>query len=283
MIAELSCASVAGATFPDNALFRLCHAVDLPPLFLLKKIISQLLLPPLLPLLCIVAGLLLMRRRPRCGKWIAWGGVVVSLFFVTPASVDLIARPLEDVPLLKEADLDSAQAIVILGAGFRRFAPEYGGVRIPNRLALERLRWGARLARSSGLPVLVSGEADLLGESLENDFGITPRWLEGDSLDTRDNARLSAAILKEAGIQRVVLVTHAAHMKRAMAEFATNGIVVIPAPTGFLGEDGGEPEYPIFYYMPGANAAFTGWYATHEWIGLLAFKLRGLLPAGGSV
>ncbi|MDP2811881.1 MAG: YdcF family protein [Rhodocyclaceae bacterium] len=239
--------------------------------FLLKKILSVLLLPPVMPLLCIVAGLLLMRRRPRLGRGLAWGGLALILLFGTPATVDLLVSPLEDVPVLQEKDIEGAQAIVILGAGYRRYMPEYGGP-TPNRLALERLRYGARLARHSGLPVMVSGEAELMAESLRQDSGIAPRWLEGTSLDTAGNARHSAELLLPEGFRRIVLVTHAAHMRRAAAEFAAQGFEVIPAPTGFLVDRGDDEGF--FYYVPGATAAHSGWYAAHEWAGLLVQKLR---------
>jgi len=52
-------------------------------------------------------------------------------------------------------------------------------------------------------------------------------------MDTAENARFSAAILKDAGLTTIVLVTHATHMPRAMALFTAAGLAMIPAPTGF--------------------------------------------------
>lgn len=248
----------------------------LPFTFLLKKFVAALLLPPLMPLLLVALGLLLLRRRPRLGRGLAWGGLLAAWFLSTPVTVNLITAPLEDVPLLRPQDLDRGEAIVILGAGAHRFMPEYGGP-VPNRLALERLRYGARLARASGLPVLVSGEVVPMAETLWFDFGVEPRWLEGGSLDTEDNGRNTANILRDEGIGRIVLVTHAAHMQRAMAEFAMQGVEVIPAPTGFLSSFEGEDPVPAFFdYLPGPTAAYSAWYAMHEWMGLLAFELRRL-------
>jgi uncharacterized SAM-binding protein YcdF (DUF218 family) len=248
----------------------------LPLTFLLKKFVAALLLPPLLPLLAIFAGLLLLRRRLRLGRALAWGGLLVAWLLSTPVVVNLITTPLEDVPVLQPQDLARGEAIVILGAGAHRFMPEYGGPG-PNRLALERLRFGARLARASGLPVLVSGEAGPMTDSLRADFGVAPDWREGGSLDTADNARNTAAILRGKAVGRIVLVTHAVHMRRAMAEFAAQGIEVIPAPTGFFSRfEGDEPRIWFFDYLPGPAAAYAGWYALHEWAGLLALKLRAL-------
>ncbi|WP_341648476.1 hypothetical protein [Thauera humireducens] len=96
-------------------------------LFWLKKLLAALVLPPLLPLLPVIAGLLLLRRRPRLGRVLAWGGVALNLLLTLPASVGWLAKQLEDPrPLSLEASR-GAQAIVVLGAGRRDYAPEYGG------------------------------------------------------------------------------------------------------------------------------------------------------------
>ncbi|RMF49444.1 MAG: YdcF family protein [Anaerolineae bacterium] len=57
--------------------------------------------------------------------------------------------------------------------------------------------------------------------------------LERQSRNTAENARYSAEILAEWGVQRIILVTSALHMPRARALFEAQGLTVIPAPTGF--------------------------------------------------
>lgn len=258
----------------DNASNIGIHMETLPASFLLKKFVSAVLLPPAVFLLCIAIGLLVMRRRPRLGRVLAWGGLACIWLMSTPATVNLITQPLENFPVLQAEDLRRGEAIVILGAGAHRHMPEYYGP-TPNRLALERLRYGARLARFSDLPVLLSGEARPMAETLRADFGVEPRWLEGDSLDTEGNARNSAEILRRAGIRTVVLVTHAVHMRRSVAEFGAQGIETIPAPLGFLsGFEGSDPEPAFLDYLPGPTTAYSAWYAVHEWVGLAVFKLR---------
>ncbi|MBP6802394.1 MAG: YdcF family protein, partial [Zoogloea sp.] len=191
-------------------------------LFWLKKLTAVMLLPPVLPLIPIVIGLLLVRSRPRLGKLLAWSGVVINLLLITPFSVSWLVSQVEYPQTLDEAAARGAQAIVVLGAGRRTHAPEFGGETV-NRLALERLRYAAKLARSSGLPLLVSGgaphgdtaEALLMQRVLAEDYGVRARWVESASRDTRENADFSAVHLEAAGVRRVLLVTHAMHMKRA--------------------------------------------------------------------
>lgn len=260
--------------------------------FVMKKILSVILLPPFLPLLMIIVGLFFARWRPRAGKVVTWTGVLLSLGLMMPAGVDLFSAPLEAIPVVQPKALQQAQAIVILGGGQRLNAKEYGGA-APNRLTLERLRYGAHLARQSGLPVLVSGgapkgmvaEAVVMAKSLREDFGVTPQWIEARSLDTQRNAYYSAQMLRpgegardegaknmKRGIRRIVLVTHAAHMRRSVNEFTAQGFEVTPAPTAFYAQGKGDTILGDFF--PGANAAYAGWFALHEWLGILSQQLR---------
>ena len=248
-------------------------------MFAFKKLLAALLLPPLMPLLLVALGLLLMRRSPRLGHGLAWGGLLLAVLLTFPPVVNELTSSVEEMPVLSVTDLKQAQAIVILGGGVRRYAPEYGQP-VPNRLTLERLRYGARLARHSGLPVLVTGgaiaglppEAIAMAEVLSQDFGVPPRWQENQALDTADNARYSADILRPAGIVRVVLVTHAVHMQRSLAEFRHQGLEPIPAPLGFLSDP--TTEKGFLYLLPSAGTGYAAWMALHEWLGQLAQRLR---------
>ena len=249
-------------------------------LFWLKKLTAVMLLPPVLPLIPLVIGLLLLHRRPRLGRLLAWSGVALNLLLITPFSVSWLVRQVEYAEALDEAAARSAQAIVVLGAGRRTHAPEFGGETV-NRLALERLRYAAQLARRSGLPLLVSGgaprgdtpEALLMQHALEQDYGLHARWVESASRDTRENAQFSAVHLEAAGVRRILLVTHAMHMKRARDAFEAAGLEVIPAPTAWLGsgtgETGGDQALVQF---PSQNTAYAAWFAIHELLGQIAYR-----------
>ena len=130
------------------------------------------------------------------------------------------------------------------GAGRQTNDPAWGDD-APSLLAAERLRYAARLAKTSALPVLISGglhygrppsEAALMANALLQDFGVPTRWQEGLSRTTWENATLSAPQLREAGVRRVVLVTQAWHMQRARWSFERQGFEVIPAPVGSAGQ-----------------------------------------------
>ena len=239
-----------------------------------KKFLAALILPPTGPLLLIGLGLMVSRLRK-----LAWLGWLYALAASVPITVNWMTRPLETTAPVTPAQASQTQAVVILGAGIRSYAPELGPQPTVNALALERLRFGALVARKTGLPILVTGgapegyvpEAAMMREVLEHEFGLPVKWAEEQSLDTRDNADNSARVLKAAGITRITLVTHAAHMPRAQAAFEAAGLQVTPAPTAWLSRP--EIDYEWHDFVPSARSAYAGWYALHEWAGGLAYRL----------
>ena len=173
-----------------------------------------------------------------------------------------------------------AQAIVVLGADVAFGLTRDGeAIAQPGALSLERLQAGAALARRTGLPLLISGGsvdaekvpvAAVMAASLRADFAVQPTWVETASVDTWQNAQDSAAILRAAGIRRVLLVTHAWHMRRALLAFAATGITADPAPVRW-----DRPQrWEANLLLPHATAWLVSYYACHEWIGCLWYRLR---------
>ena len=252
-------------------------------MFLLKKILTALLLPPTGPVLLALFGLWLSRRKSR--RW-QYGGVAlatVSLLSLVALSMPVVGNALTpaaapQAPITAEA-LGRAQAIVVLGGGNYYAAPEYGGDTVGSA-SLVRVRYGAKLARETGLPVLVTSgsphggraEADTMREVLEREFGVKVRWSEAASRDTAENASMSAPLLKANGITRVALVTHASHMPRAAELFRREGIEVLPAPTGFRTPSPSSVEDFLPRNLRPAREAL------HEHLGLLHHRLMEKLP-----
>jgi len=195
-----------------------------------------------------------------------------------PVVSQALLRSLEP-PALDLRRTGDAQAIVILGGGVRRNATEFGGDTLA-RLTLERVRYGALVARATRLPVLVSGgsvsggtaEAALMKRALEQEFNIEVRWSEERSRDTRSNAAESAAILLPLGIKRVLLVAHGFDMPRASAEFATAGFQVTPAPTVIAGQDF-RLDHAV-ELLPNMSALQSSYYALYELLAEAARRAR---------
>jgi len=249
--------------------------------FLFKNLLGTLLLPPTNGLLLLLVAALFRRRRWAFGLALI-GGTLLFLQSLPIVANNLIGT-LEARAGGVFVSAQGAQAIVVLGSGLRRDAPEYGSDTV-NERSLVRLRYGATLARQLQLPVLIAGgvpplasraEADVMAAIAEREFGVAVRWRESESRDTADNARMSARILKAAGIRRVVLVTQAFHIPRARQLFEAAGLEVIPAPTDFKGP--GEGPLEVFDFLPQARAIQTSYYALHEWLGLAWMSLAATL------
>ncbi|WP_397451237.1 YdcF family protein [Pseudomonas sp. NA-150] len=248
----------------------------------IRYLIKQLLLPPGILILLILIAWWLRRSRPR----------LATLFFVVgcggmwamslPIVVEWSARAIETEPVLPQSQWASlaqrADAIVILGVGRERNDPTWGGD-IPTGLALERMRFAAHLSKVSGLPILTSGglhydqppsEAQIMADSLKNDFGVDVRWQEGLSRTTWENATMTAALLQPLGIKRVVVVTQAWHMPRSRWSFEQAGFTVVAAPVGFLGVDNARP---FNGWLPESKSVWQSGQLLNEVAGLLAYPL----------
>lgn len=235
------------------------------------EILKYLLLPPVSNVLLVLAGLLLDTRRALGGLLVTLG-LISLLALATPWASHALRQGLEPEPLPGPGSLGRAQAIVILGGGRDYVAPEFGWGDAPANATWRRLAYGAHLHRESGLPILVSGgrvhdehsaEASLMAAALREVFGVPVRWLEGESRNTAENARLSAAMLAHDDIERIALVSQAWHLPRASAEFEDTGLTVIPAPTEFASA----PPPGLHGWLPRSYHLHQSTRALHEWLG----------------
>jgi uncharacterized SAM-binding protein YcdF (DUF218 family) len=232
----------------------------------LKTLLKELFLPPAGPLLLALLGLLLLKSRPRLARIFLATGLASLWLLSTPIASDALTGLAELYPPLDFGRAADAQAIVILGGGGQRaFAPEYQGPAAEPFL-LERLSYGAYIAKKTGLPVLVTGrsiEARAMHDSLQRNFDIETRWIDDQAYDTFQNARNSARILAAQSVHRIILVTHATHMRRSVQEFSAAGFDVVPAPVGILAaRDSG-----VLQYVPNAGALLRSQAAINELIG----------------
>ena len=236
-------------------------------LLLLKSALRNLILPPAGPLLVMAFGFFLLRRRPILARSCLVFGVGGLWLLSTPIISDALTGFAEHYPPLDLSRPTGAQAIVILGGGGQLTrAPEYGGpAALP--VLLEKLSYGAFVARKTGLPILISGaeiEAIAMRETLSRNFDMVVNWTDDQARDTFENARNSARILNAAGIHRVILVTLGMHMLRAAREFTAAGMDVVPAPEGMLSARG---HSKVLQYVPNAEALTYASLAIYELLG----------------
>jgi uncharacterized SAM-binding protein YcdF (DUF218 family) len=243
----------------------------------LKPLLTALALPPAGPLLLALLGLLVMARRWLAGAILSLLGIGALWFLSCNAvGVGLAHSLLPQVkPVnVRSAEMANVQAIVILGGGVLGQAPEYGLAQ-PSAPTLERVRYGAWLARQTKKPLAFAGgvgwaarpnttpEADVARTALKDDYGLELRWSDSRSRDTAENATRMAQAMRGDKIQRIALVTHAWHMPRAVAAFQKAGFQVTPAPTGFAVPR----ERELLEWLPSVHGLELSRSVLREWLG----------------
>ncbi len=249
---------------------------------LLAKILTQLVYPLPLCLLLVPLGLLMRKRWPRVGLTLcvfALGWLYVWSLSVPSSN---LARTLEQTyPQQAETALPVADAIVVLGGGVGRNT--WG---IDLKAASDRVWFGARLYRAGRAPrvVLSGGRLAELGmnwleapamAAFMQDLGVPEAvmLLETESRTTRENAVFTERLLRAHGIKRILLVTSALHMPRALATFRKLGIEAIPAPTDFEAEP--PSGFWLLRWLPDIDALDRSSRAMKEILGLWVYRWRG--------
>jgi len=247
---------------------------------MLKTLVEIFVLPPFNLFVLAAIGFVLLRRRRRVGIFAISIALALLFAFSTPIVGDLLTQSVRNhEAVVDPANLDSdVQAIVILGAGKYRDAPEYDGDTIRST-ALERVRYGVYLHRQTGKPIMVSGgdptgtgssEAELMRAVVEAEFGVTVTWSENSSDNTFESAKNSHEILRKDGINKIFLVTHFNHMARASRSFEQAGFEVVPAPTIFPGER----RIKFLDFIPSPNAMSVSTNVLKEWVGFIWYAIR---------
>ena len=158
---------------------------------------------------------------------------------------------------LEQAYLPPAEpkgdVIIMLGGGAMPDSPDVDGVGALCSSPANRLLTAVRLQRKLGVPILLSGgqvyedtgaEAKIARRMLI-DLGVPEEQIlvETRSINTTQNARYSAEILRAHGLTHPILVTSAFHMKRAVLNFEKQGIDVVPYPADYQ-----VTHHPVFHY-----------------------------------
>ncbi len=250
---------------------------------LIIYVIKTLLLPLSGLLIIGISGLYLLNRHRRFAMMLLSFSLLMLWLLSLPLVTKYLAATQEIYPPLTNKALEkfSAQAIVILGGGLRKPALEYGQQATVKDNTLVRVRYGALLAKRTHLPLLVSGgkvlnsklpsEAEIMSDILNNEFHQPVRWQEQRSRNTAENAYYTQKILHREDIQRILLVTHALHMRRAVEQFEQQGLQVLAAPTEFLSGPG---EVDVFSFLPSIKALKNNSSVIHEIMGRAWYKLR---------
>lgn len=199
----------------------------------LHKILPVLILPTGLIILLLLGGLLLRRR------WPVWTALALFWLCSTPVLSDALMTLVEGRgPRLEAAEMPAADAIVVLGEG-RDIAP--GPAAVSEWTDGDRFWGGVSLYRAGKAPLLVftGGWAPWApGAPPEGDVLMRHARLLGvpeialhttaKVVNTEAEAYAVAQLLQQRSRTRVLLVTSAFHMPRALQLFEETGLVVTP-------------------------------------------------------
>ena len=184
--------------------------------------------------------------RKRAGAYLVGIGAIWLYAWATPVASYWVRTHLEaPYPALSLAAIAPEEAAVVLGGALS--PPSAGRPFVDLSPAADRVWHAARLYHAGKVPLLVlSGgsnrttgtiaEAQAMGVFLA-DLGVPESALlmERESRNTAENAAFSARLLQQRGIRRVLLVTSAMHMGRALANFQAQGLDVVAVATDHTG------------------------------------------------
>lgn len=211
---------------------------------MLSHILRELILPPSSLIIAAAVGLYLLKSRPKIGKGLIAGVLVIFYLLSIPVVSHVLSRSAEGLEAMNIEDVRNYKpdVIVVLGGGARHDNPEYGGESMPSSATLSRLRYASWLAGKLGCPLIVSGgygetpqesEAATMSATLKEWGHSSKVFLESKSHNTRENAKFSQEIIEREGFEKVLVVTSAPHAARAQATFQKLGMNSRVASTGF--------------------------------------------------
>lgn len=232
--------------------------------------------PPIIfVVLCLVGTVTALIWR-RTGTIIALSASLSLFVAATPAFSSYLLVCLES-QIQNEADLSSAQAIVVLAADLRA-----GNTMSPSDVGpqtLERLLFAVDAYKQLHLPIAVTGGPDprsgvpvakMMKSKLEQYFDVPVTWVESQSRTTYENAIQTAQLLHGANIHTIVIITQARDAPRAIWSFEQVGLIALPwtAPRTALRIG------RVTDFLPSINSLNESFLALHELIGILYYHMR---------
>ena len=211
--------------------------------FFLSKLIPLFVYPAGLASLLIIAALLFWKKQ-KFARLLIWLALAVIFLCGNRWLSMSLVRSLEQ-QYLPQTEYAPADVAIILGGGTDPF--QYPRSMAEVNGAGDRVIYGVKLYKDGVVDHLIvtGGTADWQGtfnttpaqdmSSMLQLMGVPAEAIieEGDSLNTSEDASFAAKIVQDNGWKKVILVTSALHMPRAMKLFKKVGLEVIPAPVDY--------------------------------------------------
>lgn len=244
-------------------------------MYWLNKIVWFCLNPVTLTVVIAALGAaLIAKRRIRLGAALVALALAALFFASTVSCVALVGLPLERPYLAAQRveALPHADAIVVLGGGLGKCH----SLAYPDLFdAGDRVWHAARLWKAGLAPIiLLSGNNDReTSVPFLLDLGV-PRSaivVDNESRNTYENSRFTERLL--GNDHKVLLVTSAWHMTRALGNFSRTSLVAYPAPCDFSAHNARlGVSHPWDWFVPSADCLARTNYYLKEYLGRLARK-----------
>ena len=221
-------------------------------------------------------------------RWIAKLAAMLGALWIGVFSLPVVADQLRlslegHFPEQPAGQLPQADAVVVLGGAVQ---PSMAAAGYPNLgAAVDRVWHAARIYHAGRAQrVIVSGgnlpwDGSAISEaasirSLLVELGVPEGAivLEQLSRTTRENALFTKELLEAVGLKRVLLVSSALHMRRALGTFRALGVDALPAPTDF---EATRRDRQVLDWLPDAEALAASSRALKEYLGYLVYRWRG--------
>ena len=234
--------------------------------------------------IALVSGALALRRK-RTATLLLFTSIGILWICSTPALSSYVVASLERRYLpMHIAESPSADAIVVLGGAVGAAEPPRLEVDLTE--ASDRVFHAARLYRArKASVVIVSGggiyragvttpEANSMAELLQ-ELGVPASAIviEPRGMNTFQNALNTKRLLASRGLDGVLLVTSAIHMRRALAVFHKAGLKAVPSPTDYSVVN--RKDFTIRNFLPSVGALGGTTAALKEYLGFLVYRWRG--------
>jgi len=251
----------------------------------LSKVIPLLLYPFNLALWCLIlAWLLWLTKRRGFAAFFLTLALAILLVAGNPRTAEYLLASLEQqYPPVAISELPNADAIVVLGGGI--------GIPLPPRQDIDlggsadRYLYATRLFQAGKARMIVlsggnvfpqpgfEGEAVYAAQLLQSwNVPAEAILIESQSRNTYQNAVETKKLLAKNKLNKVLLVTSAAHMPRALAVFRHQAIDTTPATTDVLVVKQNQPA--ALQWIPNIGALGGTTYAVREYLGIWYYRLR---------
>jgi uncharacterized SAM-binding protein YcdF (DUF218 family) len=257
---------------------------------ILSKLLPPFIFPDGLTCWLLLLVIVTIRRKPGLATRVAVAALIVLLSGSTPLVSDLLVGSIEARSEAANPP-PAADAIVVLGGGAWPAEPPQPFVEVAGTTA-NRLLYAAKLYRDGKAPIVIlSGgrlpwtkalppESAQMAEVIEM-MGVPSSAViqESESGNTYQNATGTKTILGQRNLHRILLVTSALHMPRALALFRQQGVEAVSAPTDFItrSRSWADSTWPdlILGLLPSAEALQRTTQALKELLGTAVYRIAG--------